>query len=192
MTVATGANLARNSAVTIKSGTSTDIVLVLQTTGGMTHLVSTTLGFVLRGSTEPIASATTSSTEVLNVGIPVDDKTAFLITWAASATSTEAVLTVKAGEDRRAWQEGQGSFQVTSTADDAYVFCQKIIGPFESARFGRVSCSTSAGGFISGSSDIGLGKTFVQFHLYSSDGSTDLIRNWCILPFRLPTVTYDT
>lgn len=192
MTVATGANLSRNGAVTIFSGTSTDIALVLDTTGGMTQLVSTSLGFVLRGSTTPSTGITAATTEILNVGIPVDDQTAFLITWGCSATSTQAVLTVMAGEERRGWQQGQGAFQVTSTSTRAYLFCQKIIGPFESARFGRVSCSTGTGGFGSGSTDIGAGQTFVQFHLYSSDGTTDQINNWGILPFRMPRVTYDT
>jgi hypothetical protein len=197
MTVATGFSLVRNSAVTV--GPSTNAALYSTTTDAWAaHQVASFVsypGTLLRGTTQTAAEAlaATTSTAFLKVGVPVDDKTAFLITWAASATSTGCLLTVYAGEDRRAWQEGQGVYQLGLISTDNDVGRQYIIGPFETARFGRVSCSTS-GGWAAGSSDIGLGKTFLLFHLQSSAAgtATDQWTHVGILPFRLPTVSYST
>jgi len=192
MTVATGKDLVRNSAAKILTSTSTD-VSIANAAASMTSFVSTENGgFLLRGSTTPAADITTASTAFLNVGIPVDDKTAFLVTWSASATSTATILTVDEGEARRGWQQGKGRYQLEMASTAAYQLHQWVIGPFESAQFGRVSCSTGTGGFGSGSSDIGLGQTFVRLHFYSSDGATDMVRHVAVLPFRMPRVTYST
>lgn len=184
MTVASGANLTRNGATKILTSTSTDVWLA----HGAVSMVSYP-GTLLRGSTDTAATITSTSTAFLKVAVPVDDKTAFLITWSASATSTEAVLTVDEGDERRGWQQRQGAYQLALTSTANHQGHQWILGPFESARFGRVSCSTDAG-VGAGSTDIGLGRTFVRFHLYSSEGSTAQVRHVGILPFRMPRVEY--
>jgi hypothetical protein len=192
MTVATGKDLVRNGAAKILTSTSTDVWLADGAENLAAFVSTENGGFLLRGSTTPAADITSTSTGFLNVAVPVDDNTAFLITWSASATSTETVLTVDEGEARRGWQQGKGRFQFDMISTAPHQGHQWIIGPFESARFGRVSCSTGTGGFGSGSSDIGLGQTFVRFHFYSSEGATAQVRHVAVMPFRMPRVTYDT
>ncbi len=141
--------------------------------------------------------ATTASTATLNktevFSAPKDDKLGFLLKFFTTITSTstgiDGKVTVTAGDDGLAWQNGYGSetFTLSSTnlaeATDVY---ELFIGPFETARFGVKSTTTTIAA-------VGSPTIKLTFETYASSiatttphGTTDAFRNMHVYAFRMP------
>ena len=161
-------------------------VLAVDTTGvwfGDTPgiLGSTNAGYTLKHTTN------------LTVTVGKDDKTGFLVMWGTSAligedSTTHPILTVSAAfttKDSQAWMGDQGTFTLTlcgATGTARAAGKMYFVGPFESARFGRVSDSTSYAP---------KGDVYLTFSL--SSGATGAHGRQCqVIPFNMPDVSYST
>ena len=136
---------------------------------GQTHLQSHT--------TAATVTPSTVSSGFCDVLIPRDEKIGFLISWHASSTGQTAWVGVAAGSEGRAWQRDLGQFTVsltcTRTNGAGY---QRLLGPFESARFAYQSTSNAS-----------AIKIWIAATATGNDAS-----QMTVDAFRMPSVSYDT
>jgi len=138
---------------------------------------------------------TTGTTDEGFATFDVDDKVAFIVSWVCSSAvndETGLTLTVRAGSDRRAWQNDLGAFSfypagASSGSSGGWRGKRHIVGPFESARFARETTagSTAARG-------VREGGNHIQFTLSANTSESGHQGRVNILAFRMPDVQYDT
>lgn len=181
MAVITINDLTRNGAVQ---------VLAVQTEATSTEALSAWRHFSAGGST----LGTTGSTDEGFATFDIDERIAFIVSWANSSDNSTfgPTLTVSAGSDRRAYKAGQGTFSffpagsaTGSTA--AWSGKRWLVGPFESARFARETTagSTAARGTAEG-------RNHIQFTLTNTSGEQGNAGRVNIAAFKLPVVGYAT
>jgi len=138
---------------------------------------------------------TTGSTDVGFATFDVDDKTAFIVSWACSSavsTGKQLLLTVAAGSDGRAWQNELGSYSFypagsATGSSGTYRGKRYIIGPFESARFAR---ETTAGSTAARGTK--AGNNHIQFTLSAASSESGNQARVNVLAFKMPGVSYST
>jgi hypothetical protein len=191
MSVATIRNLERNGALQIYASTSTELFEQSSYLDAWYAGVgSTVTELAAVNSSNLDVTVTDATTGFVKIPIPEDDNIAFVVSWAASSTQQYAHLHVSPGQERMGWQQGQGGFTVALEASGGSGQGKRyLVGPFESARFARVSRSTD-NGVGAGSSDIGIGKKFVRFFLSVTTSEDGVHGQFSVAPFRMPRVTY--
>ena len=144
-----------------------------------------------RDSVTGLTGTTISTAKSLIVPYGVDDKIAFVVQWETTLDKRAARFTIKAGAERRAWQQGQGDATFTVTTTAAGRVYNAFIGPFETARFANKSTSTNF-------APIGSNVLKVEFLGYQSTKGTSQPTTEAkgkkanIMAFRMPMVEYTT
>ena len=179
MAVLTPRTLVRNGSVGLTTG---QLTTALATSLAIVQALGTNIS-AIQPTTAHTDSATnvnttfsTQSSGFCDVLIDKDDTVGVIVNWCTASTDVTANIVVAPGSMGGAWQSNQGLFYVTMEATDADEVHQRIIGPFESARFGYASTDGSP-----------------AIRIYVSASATDM--NACqasIQAFKMPTVAYDT
>ena len=198
MAIATRTRLTRNSGTRIAYATTVAPVTIAATSGFATTFRG--LGGTTLCSTDWSTGASTGNA-LVTVEYPVDDKIAFLVSWACTealnaAQAATCVLNVSAGTLRRGYRRDLGDFNIRlaqnvaglSTATTGAMGNRFIVGPFETAQFARESESTV---------HAPVGRNYVRFRYAgiaaTSSGPNQPQAGKCnIVAFEMPVVRYDT
>ena len=133
--------------------------------------------------------STVNSTADVVVPLDQDSAVAFVVSWACTDSTQAINLNVSVG-DR--WRSKLADFDLlvspaSSGSTGTAVARRWLIGPFESARFGKQATSTNFG--------VKMGQHYVRFALtteYSNMTAARAGSKVSVLPFRMPRVDYDT
>ena len=134
--------------------------------------------------------STVTSTNDVVVPLDQDGAVAFLVSWACCSSTHASNLNVSVG-DR--WRNKLADFDLMLSAASSGTTGSAnarrwIVGPFESARFGKQATSTNFG--------VKIGAHYVRFALTTkyTPLTTGVERDSkvSIFPFRMPRVDYDT
>lgn len=179
MAVLTPTNMVRNGSVSFTAGALTTSlatpIAIVRALGESIHTISgTTAHFDSAANVNQTPS--TESTGFCDVLIPRDEKIGLIINWVTSSTAVTANVVVAKGNAGSAWQKEQGLFYVTMQASEANQVHQRILGPFESARFAYKSTS---------------GDDAIKIYV-SASASDDDCSEISVQAFKMPQVEYDT
>ena len=134
--------------------------------------------------------STVTSTNDVVVPLDQDGNMVFMVSWACCSSTNAPNLNVEVG-DR--WRGALADFDLTlpvgTTGTTGSITGRRwLIGPFESARFGKQATSTDFG--------VKIGAHYVRFSLTTENSTyttgTERTGKVNIFPFRMPRVDYDT